>query len=100
MRSSRTAAGIALICGLTIASTLPAADPPTAGAGGVTVFETHTTDGVETGYRIPALAVSKKGHLLAFCEKRVGLDDHAENDIVLRRGVDGGKSWLPIQIGR
>ncbi len=45
------------------------------------------------GYRIPALAVSNKGTVLAFAERRVGLHDHAQNDIVLKRSLDNGKSW-------
>ena len=44
----------------------------------------------EYGYRIPSLVVSASGTLLAFCERRIGLGDHAENDIVLRRSEDGG----------
>lgn len=90
--------GLAITLGIALASSLPAADPPPSSAAAVTVFEKREVDGVETGYRIPALAVSKKGHLLAFCEQRVGLDDHAENDIVLRRGVDGGRTWSPLQV--
>ncbi len=63
-----------------------------------TVFELAEANGSQTGYRIPALAVSKKGTLLAFCEQRVGLRDHAENDIVLRRSLDGGQTWLAMQV--
>ena len=50
------------------------------------------------GFRIPALAVSKSGQLLAFAERRIGLHDHAENDIVLRRSQDDGRTWGPLQI--
>ena len=52
----------------------------------------------EYGYRIPVLSISQKGTLLAFCERRVGLHDHAQNDIVLRRSLNGGKSWQPLQV--
>jgi Neuraminidase (sialidase) len=45
------------------------------------------------GYRIPALVTTKNGILLAFAERRVGMNDHAENDIVLRRSLDNGQSW-------
>ena len=50
------------------------------------------------GYRIPALAVSPRGTILAFSERRIGLADHAQNDIVLRRSEDGGKTWQPEQV--
>ena len=45
------------------------------------------------GYRIPSLIVTKKGSILAFSERRLGLHDHAQNDIVLRRSTDDGKTW-------
>ncbi|MDG1872371.1 MAG: sulfatase-like hydrolase/transferase [Mariniblastus sp.] len=45
------------------------------------------------GYRIPSLLVSKQGSILAFSERRLGLHDHAQNDIVLKRSKDNGKSW-------
>lgn len=50
------------------------------------------------GYRIPALLCAKDGSLLALCERRIGLHDHAENDIVLRRSADGGRSWQELQV--
>ncbi len=50
------------------------------------------------GYRIPALAVSRRGTILAFGERRVGLADHAQNDIVLRRSEDGGTTWQAEQV--
>jgi sialidase-1 len=45
------------------------------------------------GYRIPSVVVSRAGTVLAFAERRVGLHDHAQNDIVVRRSTDGGRSW-------
>ncbi len=49
-------------------------------------------------YRIPALARAKDGTLLAFAEARHdSVHDLGDIDIVLRRSVDGGGSWLPIQ---
>src|SRR3990172_7027661 len=63
-----------------------------------TVFELGEGAGSQYGFRIPALAISKTGTLLAFCERRVGLNDHAENDIVLRRSLDGGKTWNSMQV--
>src|ERR1019366_9633424 len=49
-------------------------------------------------YRIPGIAVTKKGTVLAYCEarKNSGSDwDHI--DILLRRSSDGGKTWEPRQ---
>ena len=55
-------------------------------------------DGYHT-YRIPALIVSRKGTLLAFCEARKsGPRDAGDIDLVLKRSLDGGKTWTPTQI--
>lgn len=50
--------------------------------------------------RIPALVMSKRGTLLAFCEGRIGTaSDWSEMDLLMRRSRDGGKSWeAPIVI--
>jgi hypothetical protein len=61
-----------------------------------TVFEYSKTD--TSGYRIPALLTSVEGTLLAFSERRKGMHDHAQNDIVLRRSYDNGISWQPEQL--
>jgi sialidase-1 len=45
-------------------------------------------------YRIPAIAVTAKGTVLAACEARLtGKSDWDAIDIVLRRSTDGGKTW-------
>lgn len=45
-------------------------------------------------YRIPALAVTAKGTVLAFCEARKnGCADWAVTDIVMRRSTNGGTTW-------
>jgi len=47
-------------------------------------------------YRIPALAVSKKGTILAFAEaRRVGGADVGDIDAVVKRSEDNGKTWGP-----
>ena len=47
-------------------------------------------------YRIPALAVSTKGTILAFAEaRRTGGADIGDIDAVVRRSEDGGKTWGP-----
>ncbi len=66
--------------------------PPT------TVFGYTETSADTFGYRIPAMVTTAKGTVLAFAEKRVGLHDHAQNDIVLRRSLDNGKSWEAEQM--
>ena len=49
-------------------------------------------------YRIPALIVSPKGTLLAFCEgRRNSASDTGDIDLLLRRSFDGGKTWQPVQ---
>jgi len=54
-------------------------------------------DGYNT-YRIPALWKSSKGSILAFAEGRESMSDHAANDIVLKRSLDGGESWGSLQV--
>ena len=50
-------------------------------------------------YRIPALAVSARGTLLAFAEGRKdGRGDAGEIDLLLRRSFDNGGSWGPSQV--
>jgi sialidase-1 len=62
-----------------------------------TVFESGK-EGYHT-FRIPALLVSKKGTLLAFCEgRKTSRSDHGDLDLMLKRSVDGGKTWGPLQM--
>ncbi|MBO7927530.1 exo-alpha-sialidase [Pseudoalteromonas sp. K222D] len=55
------------------------------------IFEAET-DGFGS-YRIPALLPMPDGKLLAFCEARAILSDHAHNKIVLKTSQDNGTSW-------
>jgi sialidase-1 len=49
-------------------------------------------------YRIPGIAVTKKGTVLAYCEARkFSGNDWDQIDILLRRSDDGGKTWGPRQ---
>lgn len=49
-------------------------------------------------YRIPALIVTPKGTLLAFCEGRKNSGgDAGDIDILLRRSFDRGKTWSPVE---
>lgn len=52
-------------------------------------------DGGYQHYRIPALAVTKAGTLLALCEARSG-GDWSAIDIVLRRSTDRGATWSDV----
>lgn len=50
-------------------------------------------DGYHT-YRIPALVVSLKGTVLAFCEGRKnGPEDDGDIDLLLKRSRDAGETW-------
>lgn len=50
-------------------------------------------------FRIPAIIKTKSGVLLAFAEARKnGCGDAGNIDLVLRRSVDQGKTWSPIQV--
>jgi sialidase-1 len=70
----------------------------TAGA----VDEQHIVFEPDSNYasmRIPALVITHKGTLLAFCEARIGTaSDWADMDLALKRSTDGGKTWSPVQI--
>lgn len=49
-------------------------------------------------FRIPTIARSKQGTLLAFAEGRFIRDDHGRNDIVLKRSQNGGQTWGELQV--
>jgi sialidase-1 len=52
-------------------------------------------------YRIPALAVSREGTLLAAYDGRPNLDDLPNPiDLLLRRSADNGRTWGPQQVVR
>ncbi len=58
------------------------------------------TSGAE-GYasiRIPSVLVTRVGSVLAFAEGRQQATDQAENDVILKRSGDGGKTWSPLQV--
>ena len=81
-----------LLSSTLLSSTAPASEPPPL----VDVF-VGGQDGYPA-YRIPSLVATKRGTLLAFAEARATLRDHAENDIVLKRSTDQGRTWGPLQL--
>jgi sialidase-1 len=63
-------------------------------------FSDVFTSGAE-GYvsiRIPSVLVTKTGTLLAFAEGRQRPQDQAENDIIMKRSNDGGRSWSALRV--
>ena len=55
-------------------------------------------DGYHT-FRIPAMAVTNKGTVLAFCEGRKNSSsDTGDVDMVLKRSTDGGTTWSEIRV--
>ena len=55
------------------------------------------TEGINT-YRIPALLRSANGDLMVFCEARKeSIADASPTALVLRRSLDNGRTWLPMQ---
>lgn len=76
--------------------------------GGVTLAEapsvalhdifTSGVGGYHT-YRIPALVVTPRGTLLAFCEgRKTSRRDDGDIDLLMRRSVDEGQSWEPAGV--
>ena len=56
------------------------------------------TEGYHT-HRIPSIVCTPRGTLLAIAEGRVGKrNDHAENDLLVKRSKDNGETWGPMQI--
>ncbi|MEW6234584.1 MAG: sialidase family protein [Candidatus Omnitrophota bacterium] len=50
-------------------------------------------------FRIPAVIAAKQETLLAFCEgRKKSLNDSGDIDLTLKRSLDGGKSWGPMQV--
>ncbi len=61
------------------------------------LFESNTA-----GYhcfRIPSLLTTPDGIILAFCEaRRDSCRDHADVDLVMRRSLDGGRTWSKLTV--
>jgi len=65
-------------------------------------LETDVFTGGREGYhtfRIPSLLVTGQNTLLAFCEGRLhGRGDSGDVDLLLKRSVDGGRTWSAPQV--
>jgi sialidase-1 len=49
-------------------------------------------------YRIPAIIKAQNNDLLAVCEGRKSMADAAENNFVLKRSRDNGRTWDPLEM--
>ena len=59
----------------------------------ITVFSSKASNDIS--YRVPAIAVTKKGSILVFCEARYGTwqDKAGRTDILMKRSTDKGITW-------
>jgi hypothetical protein len=81
------------VTAITLGSLLYAAEK----AEGLPLFVSGQ-DGYHT-YRIPALAMTPKGTVLAICEgRKKGGGDSGDIDLVMKRSVDNGKTWSAQQV--
>ncbi|MEO5996502.1 MAG: sialidase family protein [Chitinophagaceae bacterium] len=62
-------------------------------------LRSHGEDGINT-YRIPGLATTNKGTLIAVYDNRRngGVDLQADIDVGMSRSTDGGKTWSPMKV--
>ncbi len=91
LRKASTAGLLTLCLAATVS---PAAEPF---LDQVNIFEAGK--GGYAHYRVPAIAVSSHGTVLAFAEARKSTSgDWGAQDIVMRRSTDKGKTWTPPQV--
>ena len=86
---------VVLVVAILLPSGALCAGPVPASPAVITVFEQRG----DANYHIPNLVVANDGTVLAFCEERwkSAGDDVGECHIVLRRSLDEGRTWLPMQ---
>jgi len=92
----RTAANLMSLLMFVLSGTALAADP-----GSEPQFAQVFVSGADGShtYRIPALLVSRKSTLLAFCEGRKNAQaDAGDIDLLVKRSTDGGRTWSGQQI--
>lgn len=64
----------------------------------ITVFNSKASNDIS--YRVPAIAVTKNGSILVFCEARYGtwMDKAGRTDILMKRSTDKGATWTEINL--
>jgi sialidase-1 len=83
-----------------IAQAAPAKDASVSTEDGLRQMDLFVSghDGYKA-YRIPALAVSGKGTILAVCEARKkSFSDSGDIDLVIKRSFDSGQTWTDMQL--
>ncbi len=60
------------------------------------VFQSRTEGYAQI--RIPTVLVTKAGTVLTFAEGRQRPTDQAQNDIVMKRSTDGGRTWSALRV--
>lgn len=99
--TGRTTGGLLLAAGiaaLSLLATVTFADEPAAQEPlGMPLF--ISGQGGYHTYRIPALTVTKRGTVLAFCEGRKrASSDTGDIDLLVRRSIDHGRTWSPPEV--
>ncbi len=61
------------------------------------LFENGVRLGQEYRFRNVGLIQCPNGDLLAFVEARIGINDHTEKDVLMRRSKDRGMTWGPYE---
>lgn len=75
----------------------PDADPVWKVTSTTTVFNSKVS--TDVSYRVPAVAVTKAGTILVFCETRYGTwMDKGRTDILMKRSTDKGNTWTEKNI--
>lgn len=97
IKKAQVISGIVFISLIVVSSTFAQKYIETDESVAIPVLDTK--DHPYSSLRIPALVVTQKGTLLAFAAGRIDSgSDWADMDLVMRRSVDGGNTWQPLQV--
>jgi len=86
----------AWLFGLLGGAMAPAAAPVHAGPELSVVYA--QTEGKYEVIRTPQLLATRAGTLLVFAQGRSGSHDASDNDIIVKRSTDRGRTWSPLQV--